>query len=149
MLEAAGYIVSSHTKKDWVVFTPKGNKIVFKQDTGVTKGMPYIDLCTNKAGLAMIEMIRNNFESYAKKDIEKAKLSRAVQSMVRHPSQEQYVQIVSQKDLKTCLVCVEDVKNAKVMFGPYRPRFKRVEHTEKLQNVLAVKGCISLGSTTS
>ena len=67
MLEAAGYVVSSHTKKDWVVFTPKGKKIVFKRDTGVTKGMLYIDLRTNKAGLAMINTVRKNVESYAKK----------------------------------------------------------------------------------
>ena len=85
MLEKAGYIVASHTKKDWVVFTPKGKKIVFKRDTGVCKGMPYIDLRTNKAGLAMINTVRKNFESYAKKEIEKAKLSRNVQSKIGHP----------------------------------------------------------------
>ena len=37
--------------------------------------MSYIDLRTNKAGLVMIETVRKNFESYAKKEIEKAKLS--------------------------------------------------------------------------
>jgi len=47
--------------------------------------MPYIDLRTDKAGLAMIETVRKNFESYEKEEIEKAKLSRAVQSMVGHP----------------------------------------------------------------
>ena len=94
MLEAAGYIVTSHTKKDWVVFTPKGKKIVFKRDTGITKGMPYIDLRTNKAGLAMIETVRKNFYSYTKKEIEKAKLSRNVQSMIGHPPNEHYKQIV-------------------------------------------------------
>ena len=67
MLEAAVYIVSSHTKKDWVVFAPKGKKIVFKRVTGITKGMPYIDLRTNKAGFAMIETVRKIFSSYAKK----------------------------------------------------------------------------------
>ena len=72
MLEASGYVVFSHTKKDWVVFTSKGKKIVFKRDTGVTKGMPYINLHTNKAGLVMIETVRKNFVSYAKKEIEKA-----------------------------------------------------------------------------
>ena len=61
MLESAGYIVSSHMKKDWVVFTPKGKKIVFKRGTGITKGMPYIDLRTNKVGLAMIETVRKIF----------------------------------------------------------------------------------------
>ena len=35
MLEEAGYIVSTHTKSDWVVTTPKGKKIVFKRDTGI------------------------------------------------------------------------------------------------------------------
>ena len=84
MLEKAGYIVASHTKKDWVVFTPKGKKIVFKRDTGVCKGMPYIDLRTYKAGLAMINTVRKNFESYAKKEIEKSKLSCTVQS-IGHP----------------------------------------------------------------
>ena len=32
MLENAMYIVSTHTKGDWVVTTPKGKKIVFKRD---------------------------------------------------------------------------------------------------------------------
>ena len=37
ILESAGYIMSSHTKKDWVVVTSKGQKIFFKRDTGVCK----------------------------------------------------------------------------------------------------------------
>ena len=82
MVKATGYIVSSHTRKDWVVFTTKGKNIVFKRDTGVTKGMLYINLRTNKSGLAMIEMVRKNFGSYAKKKIGKAKLSCTVQSMI-------------------------------------------------------------------
>ena len=75
MLEKAGYILSGHTKMDWVVFTPKGKEIVFKRDTGVCKGMPYIDLYTTKPGLVMIDTVCKNFESYAKKEIEKVKLS--------------------------------------------------------------------------
>ena len=35
ILEEAGYIVSTHTKSDWVVTAPKGKKIIFKRDTGV------------------------------------------------------------------------------------------------------------------
>ena len=130
MLEAAGYIVTSHTKKDWVVFTPKGKKIVFKRDTGITKGMPYIDLRNNKAGLAMIETVRKNFSSYAKKEIEKAKLSRNAQSMIGHPSNEHYAQIVSRNDLENCPVNADDVKNAKDIFGPYRTGLNGVDHTE-------------------
>ena len=33
MLEAAGYLVSTHTHGDWVVTSPKGEKIIFKRDT--------------------------------------------------------------------------------------------------------------------
>ena len=57
VLGSACYIVSSHTKNDWVVFTPKGKIIVVKRDTIVCKVMSYIYLCSNKAGLAMIEMV--------------------------------------------------------------------------------------------
>ena len=35
MLENSGCIVYTHTKKDWVVITPKGRTITFKCDLGV------------------------------------------------------------------------------------------------------------------
>ena len=50
--------------------------------------MLYIDLHTTKAGLMMIKPINKNFESYAKKEIEKAKLSCTTQRMIGHPSNE-------------------------------------------------------------
>ena len=117
--------MSSHTKNDWVAFTPKGKEIVFKSDTGVCKGMPYIYLRTNKAGLAMVKTVRKNFESHAKKrEIEKAKLYCNVRSMIGHPSNKHYTQIVIRKDLKNCTIDVDDVKSAKVIFGPYQPGLK-------------------------
>ena len=119
MLEAVGYIVTSHTKKDWVVFTHKGKKIVFKKDTGITRGMPCIDLHTNKAGLAMIETVHKNFGSYAKHENEKAKLSCTVQSRIGHPSNEHYKRSMSRKDLKKYPIDINDVKSAEVIFGPY------------------------------
>ena len=57
MLEEAGYIVSSHTKKDWEVATPEGVTITFRRDTGICKGMPYIDLREEKTRIAMIQTI--------------------------------------------------------------------------------------------
>ena len=61
MLEEAGYIVSTHTKSDWVVTTPKGTKIVFKIDKGICNCMPYIDLRESMEGFTMIEKIRKQF----------------------------------------------------------------------------------------
>ena len=55
ILEESGYIVSSHTKKEWEVTNPEGVIITFKRDTVICKGMPYIDLCEEKTGLAMIQ----------------------------------------------------------------------------------------------
>ena len=124
MLENTSYIVSSPMKKDWVVFTPKGNTIVLKRDTRVCKGMPYIDMCDNKAGLTTIETIRKNFEYYAKKEIEKAELSHTVQSMIRHPSRKHYTQFVNWNNLQNRLIDIDDVKNAKGIFGPYWPGLK-------------------------
>ena len=114
MLEKTSYVVSGHTKTDWVVFTPKGMKLVFKRDTELCKGMPYIDQRTNKAGLVMINPVRKNYDPYAKKGIEKAKLSRNVQSMIGHPSNEHFKQIVSRKDLTNCLIAVDGVKMLKL-----------------------------------
>ena len=50
--------------------------------------MLYIDLCTDKTGLGMIETVHKNFESSIKRKIGKAKFSCTVQSMIGHPLEE-------------------------------------------------------------
>ena len=67
MLEEAGYTISTHTQGDWVVTSPKGTKIVFKRDTGVCRGMPYIDLREHQKGISMIETVQKNFKGVTKK----------------------------------------------------------------------------------
>ena len=62
MLEDAGYKVSTHTDRDWEVITPQGKVIVFKCDTGVCKGMPYIGLRTQHEGHLIIETVKNNIK---------------------------------------------------------------------------------------
>ena len=72
MLEEAGYKVSTHTDREWIVTTPKGEDIVFKRDTRVCKGIPYIDLRDHAEGAVMIETVRKNIDGFTKKDIESA-----------------------------------------------------------------------------
>jgi hypothetical protein len=48
MLEAAGYLVSTHTHGDWAGASPKGKNITFKRDTEGGNRMPYIDLRGNQ-----------------------------------------------------------------------------------------------------
>ena len=64
MPEASGYIVSTHTHKDWVVTDPDVKDITFKRDKGVYTGMPYISLRDQNEGLVMIETVRKNMECY-------------------------------------------------------------------------------------
>ena len=64
MLEADGCEVSMTTKKDWIVRTPVGKEIVFKRDSGVCKGMPYIDLHEHVSGFALIETIEGNIDKF-------------------------------------------------------------------------------------
>ena len=48
----------THTKKTWEAITPEGKKITLKGETGVCKGMLYIDLCENREEICMIETAR-------------------------------------------------------------------------------------------
>ena len=58
--------MSTHTDNDWKVTTPRGGIIVFKRDTRVCKGMPYIDLREHVEGLVMIETVQKNMEIFTK-----------------------------------------------------------------------------------
>ena len=64
MLEAYGCEVSMKTKGEWVLQTPAGEKIVFKRDTGVCVGMPYIDLSKHLDGFALIETIEGDIDKF-------------------------------------------------------------------------------------
>ena len=44
ILEEAGYKVSTHTARDFEATIPKEEVILFTRNTGICKGMPYIDL---------------------------------------------------------------------------------------------------------
>ena len=122
MLEEAGYIVSTHTKSDWVVTTPKGKNIVFKRDTGICNQMPYIALHKNMEGFDMIEIIRKQFAGATNRDIEKAYLARTVKRRVGNPPDERFKEIVSlgENGLQKCPVTVAEITNAPTIFGPNR-----------------------------
>ena len=71
ILESAGYIVATHTKKDWLVFSLQDNNIVLKENTVVCKGMTYMNRHKNKVGMAMTRTVHKNFESFVKNKLEK------------------------------------------------------------------------------
>ena len=64
--------------------TPAGEEIVFKQDTGICKGMPFTDLRKHMSGFALIETIEGNMDKFCtgggcNDKINKAILSRKIQ----------------------------------------------------------------------
>jgi len=67
------------------VTNPQGEVIIFKRDTGVCKGMPYINLREHQAGHVMIETVQKNLLGFSKKKIERAELSRVVKRQIGHP----------------------------------------------------------------
>ena len=95
MLEADGCEVSTTTKRNWVVQPPSGEEIVFKRDSGVCKGMPYIDLREHMNGFELIETIEGNIDKFLEKggsdeEIKKAMLSRTIQKQIGCPPDREF-----------------------------------------------------------
>ena len=88
MLEDYGYIVSTHTKVDWVVTTPKSKNISSKGIQECARGVPYINLREHKEGISIIEIVRKKFWGATKREIEKAIQSCTVQMRIGHPPDE-------------------------------------------------------------
>ena len=122
--------MESHTDRDWVVTSPQGKRTIFKRDTGVCKGMPYIDLREHgQDGIAMISTVRERFDGHTQKEVEKAILSRVVRRRIGHPSEDHFESIVSEKNAPNfdSPVTVADVRRAKVIFGKERAGLTSVE----------------------
>ena len=100
-LERDGYEINYNTKRDWVVTTPSGELIVFKRDTGVCTGMPYIDMHEHHEGFAMIETVRKNFEGFTGKQVKYAILARDEQAMLAYPPDQKFKQMVSLKVMES------------------------------------------------
>ena len=85
ILEASGYIVSTHINADWAITTLEGKDITFKRDKGVCTGMTYIDLHEQKEVLVMIETVRKNMGGNTLDQIKGAHMDRVAQGHVGHP----------------------------------------------------------------
>ena len=86
--------------------------------------MPYIDLRDHAECLVILETVEKNMEMFTKKEIERARLSRAVQVQIGHPTDEHMKNIVSQQSLKNIPIRISDIANAKALFGTSVPGLK-------------------------
>ena len=116
---------------------PRGGTILFKPDKGLTVGMPYIDLCEHKQGIALIETVRKNMAGFTPQEIEKAKLSRETQGRVGHPPDGVFKQMISEKEQKNNPVSLDDVANALAIFGANVNGLKWAATRKKPHSVVA------------
>ena len=98
-LEKDGYTIDYNTKCDWVVTTPTGKCLLFKSDTGMCAGMPYLDIRENHKALVLIQTVRDNFGKFTECQVDLAIASRDMQARVAHPTDETFKQMVSGKSL--------------------------------------------------
>ena len=124
MLEASGYIASTHTHADWVVTTPEFKDITFKRDKGLCTGMPCIDLREHKEGLVMIETFCKNMGGHTPEQIKGFQLAREAQGCVVHPSDGVFKQMFSDNIPENMPISLNNVSDALAIYGPSISRLK-------------------------
>ena len=119
-LEKDGYTVDYNSKHHWVVTTPAGKCLIFKADTGMCEGMPYLDVRENHEALVLVQTVRDNFGKFTERQVQRAVASREMQARMAHPTDETFKQMVSGECIDNCPVIASDVTNARTIFGPNR-----------------------------
>ena len=95
-----------------------GTSVVFKRYTCICDHIPYLYMLKIKSGLAMLHMVRNHFEGFTKKQIEKATLASEVQAMIGYPTDSTFKYIVRHRALSDFPVTFQEVSNSLAIFGP-------------------------------
>ena len=83
-----------------------------------------------------IETIRKNMEDFSRKEDKGAHLARIAQSIVAHPPDSNFKLMVSSPSFKNCPVTVNDVTNARTIFGPDQPGLAGRSTIQKPQRVV-------------
>jgi hypothetical protein len=69
-------------------------------------------------GMIMVNTVKENKNKYSARDIQRAKLAKKVQDMIRRPSTQQYMSIIVNNLLPNCNVTANDIKMAEDIFEP-------------------------------
>jgi hypothetical protein len=126
-LESEGYVLEYSTKMGWLAHGPDRYTLVFKQDNGLCKGMPYIDLSADpealniktsamkdNTGVALIQTVQGNFVGYTREAVQRAIAVRDVQAMMAHPSDKTLKHLVSSTSaVKNVDISVSEISNTR------------------------------------
>ena len=94
---------------------------MFKKDTGMCEGIPYLDVRDNHEALVLLQTVREKFGLFTECQVNRAIASRNMQARVSHPTDKKFKQMISGKSLDDCSIVSNDVTNARAIFGPNRP----------------------------
>ena len=100
------------------MYAADGTEVVFKRYTCIFDHIPYLYMLKIKSGLAMLHMVRNHFEGFTKKQIEKSTLASEVQAMIGYPTDSNFKYIVRHRALSDFPVTFQEVSNSLAIFGP-------------------------------
>ena len=73
---------------------------------------------TGSKGMALVQTVRENYQSYTKREVLRAKEARHAQAMIGNPSKENFKGMVSSNMINDCSITPSDIANAKEIFGP-------------------------------
>ncbi len=100
-LKEGRYKIEYLTGWHWVVHIPKGFTYHFKKDTGVCKGMPFVDMMAPSSSyicchdneqsfkfademVVMVQTVHGNMEGYTMNPVKKAALFHSIQVIIGH-----------------------------------------------------------------
>ena len=80
------------------------------------RGFPYINMQSTDA-VAMIQTVRQQYEGFTKCKVQDATAARKAQAMTSHPTDTQFLKMVSNNSIKNCPVKPQHITNAHSIFG--------------------------------
>ena len=96
----------------YTVSDRRGASVRFVEDED---GLPCIEVET---AVAFVQTVRNNFEGFTKREVEKAKLARLAAGRLGHPSARDMEYLVSNKSLSDMPFDLKALRDADTLFGP-------------------------------
>ena len=119
-LEKDGFIVTSDTNGEWIVYLPRGEELFFKRDAGNLKNMPYIEMGNIVKAFAhanieadqdikaiqerKIETVCMKMKDFSRAEVKEAIAARKAQIMLAHPPDTKFKQLVTSDSVKNCPV---------------------------------------------
>eukprot|EP00956_Cyclotella_meneghiniana_P038953 scaffold162906_cov46-Cyclotella_meneghiniana.AAC.1 len=128
-LEKAGWKIDFKTGQPIQAMSPDGLLFTFKRDTGMTSGMPYIDMdrpkdhvshVVSKDSITCVETVRKNMQGFTLEQCTRAKGARDAMAMMAHPPEDKIKHLVSANNVANMPFTSTDFANSRVMFGPDR-----------------------------